>query len=91
MLRADGWAVLQVPVHSSLEHTLEDPDVTDPGERERLFGQRDHVRRYGRDYPQRLEACGFSVTRDRFFDELAPDERLRLGLKGETLHLCRRA
>jgi hypothetical protein len=35
--------------------------VTDPAERERLFGQWDHVRVYGRDYAQRLADAGFDV------------------------------
>jgi SAM-dependent methyltransferase len=37
ILRPGGWAILQVPVDSSQEHTFEDPRVTDPRERERLF------------------------------------------------------
>ena len=42
-----GWALIQVPI--SKKATLEDPSVTDPGERERLFWQNDHVRLYGLD------------------------------------------
>lgn|SRR5208337_471698 len=40
---------------------IEDPSITDPRERERRFGQFDHVRIYGPDYPQRLAAGGFEV------------------------------
>ena len=42
--------------------TAEDPNVTDPMERERLYWQQDHVRLYGhKDYPKRLKEAGFEV------------------------------
>jgi SAM-dependent methyltransferase len=61
VLRPGGWAILQVPVDGSRDATYEDPSVTDPIDRERLFGQSDHVRVYGRDYPDRLREAGFVV------------------------------
>jgi len=60
VLHPAGWAVLQVPI--TAERTYEDPSITDPKERERVFGQHDHVRRYGPDYVDRLEEAGFKVT-----------------------------
>ncbi|MHB8894445.1 MAG: class I SAM-dependent methyltransferase [Candidatus Geothermincolia bacterium] len=62
VLKSPGWAVLQVPVSMSLEHTFADPGVVTPEERERVFGQSDHVRIYARDYKDKLESAGFSVT-----------------------------
>ncbi len=59
-LRQDGWAILNVPVTD--EETFEDPSITDPDERSRLFGQSDHVRRYGPDYKDRLKNSGFQVA-----------------------------
>src|SRR6185503_7695510 len=59
-LKRAGWAVLLVPITAA--QTIEDPTVTDPAERERLFGQHDHVRRYGPDYVDRLRDAGFSVS-----------------------------
>ena len=58
-LKPDGWAILNVPI--TTEKTVEDPSITDPAERLRLFGQEDHVRRYGIDYRDRLEEAGFIV------------------------------
>ncbi len=60
VLKPSGFAVLQVPI--SVEQTVEDPSVKDPAERMRRFGHPDHVRRYGRDYPDRLRESGFQVT-----------------------------
>jgi hypothetical protein len=44
-----------------MEKTLEDPSVVSPEDRERVFGQFDHVRLYGQDYRSRLESAGFTV------------------------------
>jgi SAM-dependent methyltransferase len=60
VLKPDGWAVFLVPV--TVQVTFEDPTISDPAERERLFGQRDHVRRYGLDVITRLEQAGFEVA-----------------------------
>ena len=61
VLKPGSVAILQVPLSMKLKKTIEDPSVTDPRERERRFGQLDHVRIYGSDYPQRLAAGGFEV------------------------------
>ena len=89
VLKIGGWAILQVPITSDV--TFEDPTVTSPEERERLFGQHDHVRRYGPDYRNRLVDVGFSVTVDSFVREL--DERTvsRYGLmRSEDVYFCRK-
>ncbi|HXD77862.1 MAG TPA: methyltransferase domain-containing protein [Puia sp.] len=62
VLRPRGAAILQVPFSPTLPATLEDSRVTDPLERESMFGQRDHVRVYAlTDYVKRLSAAGFRV------------------------------
>jgi SAM-dependent methyltransferase len=59
VLKPRGWAVILVPI--TVDKTIEDPSITDPKERLRLFGQDDHVRRYGRDFVGRLQEAGFDV------------------------------
>ena len=59
VLRPEGRAVFMVPIMAS--ETYEDPSITDPHERERIFGQHDHVRRYGPDFIERLQSGGFDV------------------------------
>ena len=90
VLKPGAWAVLQVPQRSRMPETREDPHVTDPRERERLFGQRDHLRQYGADYAERLAAAGFDVHAERFGDGLPDARRARHGLKSEIIHFCRR-
>jgi SAM-dependent methyltransferase len=60
VLKPEGKAILQVPISTVLKETQEDFSVTDPAERIRMFGQRNHCRIYGQDYGQRLEEAGFT-------------------------------
>lgn len=63
VLRPGGWALLQVPdlEWNDAAVTAESPSISDPEEQLRLYGQRDHVRRYGWDYVDRLAAAGLEV------------------------------
>jgi len=61
VLKPDGFAILQVPIALALEKTYEDYSIISKRGRERYFGQFDHVRIYGKDYPKRLESVGFHV------------------------------
>jgi len=61
VLKSGGCAILQVPISMELEKTYEDASITSPEEREKAFGQKDHVRIYGRDYSARLASVGFQV------------------------------
>ncbi|MGK7389015.1 MAG: class I SAM-dependent methyltransferase [Candidatus Cyclobacteriaceae bacterium M2_1C_046] len=92
VLKPGGWAILQVPFfHPIPETTEEDITVTSPKERERLFGQDDHVRKYGRDYADRLRSAGFTVKEDQFIDEFSQEEQNRFALpKGETIYFCKK-
>lgn len=82
ILKSNGWAILLVPINPDVD-TFEDPSITDPNERERLFGQYDHVRQFGRDYADVLRKAGFDVTEDRLYYELPESQR-------ERMHLARR-
>lgn len=89
VLRPGGYALVIVPILSPV--TYEDPSITSPQERQRLYGQHDHVRSYGPDFKTRVEQTGFIVsafgTRDIASEEQA--ERMGLGY-AETLFLCRK-
>jgi SAM-dependent methyltransferase len=89
VLKLDGWAILQVPITAAT--TIEDPSVTDPRERERLFGQHDHVRRYGPDYADRLRSAGFSVVAVEFASRIPAQLARRYGIQpSEIIYFCRK-
>jgi SAM-dependent methyltransferase len=80
VLKPGGRAILQVPLSQSLALTYEDFSITDPKAREAAFGQYDHVRIYGLDYEERLEASGLVVQKLNLFREFE-----RYGLNPEEL------
>jgi SAM-dependent methyltransferase len=89
VLKPGGWAILQVPI--TADKTFECPSITSPRERERLFGQHDHVRRYGPDYKDRLADSGFSVTVDNFAKSFEGKLAIELGVNpNETIFYCRK-
>ncbi len=81
VLKNTGWAILQVPISKTLENTFEDNTITEPEEREKMFGQTDHVRIYGQDYPKKLKNAGFKVEIYRWKDDPA------INSKGNKLRL----
>jgi SAM-dependent methyltransferase len=89
VLRPGGWAIVSVPIRLDSD-THEDPTVTSPEERLRLFGEKGHVRFYGRDFRNRLEGAGFEVSMDPA-EAVPADVRRRFGLRAdENLFHCRR-
>jgi SAM-dependent methyltransferase len=92
VLAPGGWALLLVP-DVEAEHTVEDPSVVDAAERLRLYGQEDHVRRYGCDYLDRLAEAGFKPEVTDLAAELPPDVIVRHRLQKfdavEPIFLCR--
>lgn len=78
VLKNDGWAILLVPITS--EKTFEDPSIVDPVERLKHFGQENHVRRYGRDYIDRLSEAGFTVEVTKVNDLVQSGEAILMGL-----------
>jgi len=83
VLKPGGWAIAQVPIDKKRKVTFEDSNITSRDERERAFGQFNHVRRYGLDYRSRLESVGFSVTVDEYVKELPAHVVDRYGLDCE--------
>jgi len=65
--------------------------ITDREERIRLFGQYDHLRMYGQDYPERLEELGFKVETYDISTYLSAEDFRRYALpKGEMLYVVRK-
>ncbi len=63
VLKPGAWALISVPLLLD-RPTREDPSITDPNDRQRLFGEPTHVRFYGTDLADRLMNAGFEVTLD---------------------------
>ena len=88
VMKKGGWGIVQVPMKISLEKTYEDFTITDPKERQKNFGQYDHVRWYGMDYFDRLKSVGFEVDANFYSQKFSDEEIRKYGLnKNEILPL----
>ena len=91
ILKQKGMAILQVPISKKAKETFEDFSITFPKEREKYFGQKDHVRIYGKDYKERLEGAGFKVVLYNIKDELNIKNIRKHGFnENEILYVCRK-
>ena len=80
VMRKDGWGIFQVPMKNSLEKSYEDFSIINPKERQKHFGQYDHVRWYGMDYFERLRNVGFEVNINYYSRKFSKEEIIRFGL-----------
>ena len=81
----------QVPIDYNSQKTLEDPNITEPQEREKHYWQSDHLRLYGLDYGKKLMSAGFQVIEDDFINKLDPKLVERYALpKNELIYLCKK-
>lgn len=76
----DGKALFQVPLDVNLATTTEVP-TSSPQEREILFGQSDHLRIFGTDFPDFLSKGGFNSRCISYVDHFTEEDRIRMGLK----------
>jgi SAM-dependent methyltransferase len=89
VLKPGGQAILQVPFFTPVpEKTFEDFTITDKREREKIFGQDDHVRKYGNDYPDRMKQAGLTPILENLTQKLGDEQCFKFGLaKGEILYI----
>ncbi len=84
-----GYAVILVPITAPV--TCADPSITNPRQREQVFGQHDHVRRYGPDFKEQLEHCGFAVE-VYYATQMVGSDTKRFGVSdNDPIFFCRRS
>lgn len=90
ILRNDGDLLIVLPIER--ENTYEDYSIKDAMEREKIFGQKDHVRIYGEDVVERIRAAGFKVSiiqANKYFSQKDLD-LYRTGGTGDILYHCKK-
>ena len=91
VLKKDGIGIFQVPMNISNKKTYEDFTITDPKERNKAFGQYDHVRTYGMDFFDRLEEAGFMVEKCEYTSKFTLEEINKYCLPNrEIIPVCRK-
>lgn len=82
VLKPGGFAILQVPFDTKHETTYEDPTIVDRKEREKHFLQYDHLRLFGRDYPDVIKNAGFRIDEENYWDEITNEMKEKYRLPG---------
>lgn len=91
VMKKSGWGIVQVPMKPSLAVSYENFSITDPKERQKHFGQYDHVRWYGMDYFDRLKNAGFEAEINYYSQQFPPDQIKRYALNpNEILPIIRK-
>ena len=91
VLKKGGIGIFQIPIDIERKNTFEDPSITSPKQRNKIFGQYDHVRIYGMDYFDRLKSVGFSVDQIYYAKKLSEEEIFRYCLsKNEIIPVCKK-
>jgi SAM-dependent methyltransferase len=92
ILRADGFAVVMVPLVHGVDETHEDAALATPALRWKYYGSDDHVRQYGkRDFIDRLAAAGFTVEQ-LGIDFFGSEAFRRAGIAADSiLYVARKA
>lgn len=92
VLKKGAYVIFQIPQDTTLATTYEDFSITDPKEREKHFGQNDHVRVYGMDFKNRAEKAGFDVLESDYRLAFSENDRFKYGLgRDEYIYLCKKA
>ena len=89
VLKKGGTGIFQVPIDMKREKTFQDDSITDKLERNKIFGQYDHVRVYGKDYFKKLENTGFKVQQINYSKKFSDKEILKFSIiRGEIIPVC---
>jgi predicted SAM-dependent methyltransferase len=89
-LKPGGTAIITVPIDSTRIETYEDLSVTKSKDREREFGQWDHLRYYGLDFQQRLESAGFIAKTEHYARSFSNGDYEKYGLADEPIFVCKK-
>lgn len=91
VMKDGGFGIFQVPIDYNREETYEDFSITAPEDREKAFGQHDHVRWYGRDYKDKLKNIGFQVNEDQYVRTFSKEEQFKYGFTdSELIYYCKK-
>ena len=84
-LKRGGISILQVPININRKKTFEDFNITSNQEREKYFGQYDHVREYGLDFKDRIEEVGFEAEMLNYAENFSKKIKIKYGLSDNDL------
>lgn len=89
VLKSSGVATIMVPLHGGYQ-TKDDPEIKSPAQRDLHYGNPVHLRYYGNDVKNQLEAAGLKVERYSKDDVLTKKDTKDYRLLNNVVFICRR-
>ena len=77
VIKNKGTLIAQVPLEKNLKKTFENKEIMNPKERNKYYGQYDHVRVYGLDFYTRLTKSGFTPKKIDILKEMSNEEKIK--------------
>ena len=77
VIKNKGTLIAQVPLDKNFKKTFENKEIINPKERNKYFGQYDHVRVYGLDFYTRLAKSGFTPKKIDILKEMSNEEKIK--------------
>ena len=77
VIKNKGTLIAQIPLDKNLKKTFENKKITDPRDRNKYFGQYDHVRVYGLDFYVRLAKSGFTPKKIDILKKMSKQEKIK--------------
>lgn len=87
VMKIGGWGIFQVPINTNNAHTLEEEFINTPSLREKYYFQKDHMRLYGMDYPERMRSVGFEVEMVNLYEIISDEEWKKCMLEDEPFFI----
>jgi len=91
VMKKGGWGIFQVSIDYNREITYEDFSIITSEGRKKAFGQKDHVRWYGKDFKDRLSRAGFIVIEDLYVKKFSSEDIVKYGFDpNEIIYFCKK-
>lgn len=90
VIKSTGEILVMIPIETDLEFTYEDKSITSPKERLKHFGQIDHLRLYGMDFPKRAENANLICKAIRTNELTSEDGFIKYGLEDDFIFVLKR-
>ena len=77
VIKNNGTLIAQIPIDKNLKKTYENKEIINPRDRNKYFGQYDHVRVYGLDFYTRLANSGFTPKKIDILKKISIEEKIK--------------
>ena len=77
VIKNKGILIAQIPLDKNLKKTFENKEIINQRDRNKHFGQYDHVRIYGLDFYKRLSNSGFKPKKIHFLKKISTEDKIK--------------